>query len=296
MISELNDGHASIEIPESLEDIVDEEDDDSNALKVLVINEINSKYVENLKTYNKGLINWGTIDGNIGYIQINDFENLANYQMDSALSAEEFWEIYEEKADESDNYTQDVIESFKAQMSLIYNDIENTESCIIDVRFNGGGFDELGLEVLSYFTNEITHAFSKKARYGEGFTEVQPIYIEPNQNQYTGSIFILTSYQTASASETFVLATLNLPNAKRIGSNTEGIFSDILSKRLPNGWEYGLSNEVYESVEGMNYERYGIPPEYLFNYSSNASEFYTNLLEELNAEDEAIEKAIELAQ
>ena len=105
----------------------------------------------------------------------------------------------------------------------------------------------------------------------------------------------MTSHQTASASETFLLASLNLPNAKKIGSNTEGVFSDVLSKKLPNGWEYTLSNEIYESADGSNYEGIGIPADYKMDYSEETTEFYNNLLEGLKkGEDLAIEKVIEL--
>jgi len=86
-----------------------------------------------------------------------------------------------------------------------------------------------------------------------------------------------------------------LPNAKKIGSNTAGIFSDILSKKLPNGWEYVLSNEIYESADRINYERIGIPADYKMSYSEKTTEFYNNLLEEIKTGgDRAIEKVVEL--
>lgn len=295
MTSELKDGHVSIEKPESIEDEIDNNGTDDRALRKMIISEINSKYVDSLKSYNKGSVNWGIINNNIGYIQINDFEDLANYQVDENLSPEEFWNEYWENAGESYNYPNDVLRSFEKQLAIIFNDIKNTEVCIIDIRFNGGGFDQVGLEVLRYFTNKSTIAFSKKARIQNGFTEKQTVYIAPSKNHYTGNLFLLTSHQTASASETFVLASLNLPNAKKIGSNTEGVFSDVLSKKLPNGWEYSLSNEVYESTEGMNYERIGIPADYKIDYSDKSTEFYNNLLEDLKTGgDKAIEKVVEL--
>jgi len=295
MISELKDGHVSIERPESLNNEIGDNGTGNDELRELVISEINSKYLDSVKTYNKGNVNWGIINNKIGYIQINDFEDLANYLIDENLSTEEFWNEYWKKAGESENYRKDVLSSFEKQLATIFNDIKNTKVCIIDIRFNWGGFDQAGLEVLSYFTNKKTIAFSKKARFQNGFTEEQTIYIAPNKNQYDGDLFILTSHQTASASETFALASLNLPNAKKIGSNTAGIFSDILSKKLPNGWEYVLSNEIYESADGINYERIGIPADYKMNYSEKTTEFYNNLLEELKSGgDRGIEKVVEL--
>jgi len=294
MTSELKDGHVSIQKPESLEDDIATDGTNTNQLRELVISEINSKYLDSVKTYNKGNVNWSIIDNKIGYVQINDFEDLANYQIDENLSTEEFWNEYWEKAGESGRYSLDVLTGFEKQLTTIFDDIRNTKVCIIDIRFNGGGFDQAGLEVLRFFTNKRTIAFSKKARFENGFTEKQTVYFEPNTNQYAGDVYILTSHQTASASETFVIASLNLPNVKRIGSNTEGVLSDVLSKKLPNGWEYTLSNEIYESADGINYERNGIPPDYDLNYSQNAKDFYTNMLLELKKEDRAIEKVIEL--
>ncbi len=295
MTSELKDGHVSIEIPDSLKNKNKDNGTKSDGLRELVISKINSKYLDSVKTYNKGKVNWGIINNKIGYIQINDFEDLANYQIDENLSQEEFWNEYWKKAGESENYRKEVLSSFETLLTDIFNDLKNTKVCIIDVRFNWGGFDQAGLEVLSFFTHNKTIAFSKKARFQNGFTKKQTIYIEPNNSQYNGDLFILTSPQTASASETFALASLNLPNTKRIGSNTAGVFSDILSKKLPNGWKYTLSNEIYESASGINYERIGIPADYKLDYSKKTTEFYNNLLEEIKTSgDRAIEKVLEL--
>jgi len=35
------------------------------------------------------------------------------------------------------------------------------------------------------------------------------------------------------------------PHVTQIGLNTQGVFSDVLGRRLPNGWRFGLPNEVY---------------------------------------------------
>ncbi|KAA1239852.1 S41 family peptidase [Aquimarina sp. RZ0] len=296
MTSELNDGHVSLDIPESVEDKIEDEEDEFDHTRESVINAISNKYVDSLKSYNKGIINWGIIKDTIGYIQINDFEDLANYDIDQNASEEDFWDAYWENADNSENYPKDVLNGIKEIMKTIFNDIEDTKSCIIDVRFNGGGFDQAGLEVLSYFTDSKSVVFSKKARYGNDFTKSQNIYLVPNEQTYNGKLFILTSYQTASASETFVLASQSLKNTKTIGSNTEGILSDVLSKKLPNGWEYGLSNEIYLGKEKINYEKNGIPPDYDLDYPKSGIEFYNLLIDELKTNDRAIEKVIELSK
>jgi len=35
----------------------------------------------------------------------------------------------------------------------------------------------------------------------------------------------------------------------------------VLERQLPNGWTFGLSNEVYRAADGTIYEGVGIPPD-----------------------------------
>jgi len=295
MISELKDGHVFLDAPDSIKSepgIVYE--NRISDLRKKVISQINSKYLDDIHNYSKGNLVWGTIDGNIGYIQINNFEDLANYNISDSLSEDAFWEAYWETAENSRSYTQDVLESFNKLMSTIFDNLKSTDFCIIDVRFNNGGFDQAGLCVLGYFTDQRILAYTKKARNGTDFTRKQAIYIDPNPIHYTNPIYILTSPQTASAGETFVLGSLNLPKVQRIGSNTAGVFSDVLDKRLPNGWNYGLSNEVYESPNNKNYEMIGISPDFKIDYEKGGFSFYEQLSNENDIGDIAIEKAIKL--
>jgi hypothetical protein len=51
------------------------------------------------------------------------------------------------------------------------------------------------------------------------------------------------------------------PRVTRIGENTQGVFSDVLERRLPNGWTFGLPNEVYRTAEGAAFDGLGVPPD-----------------------------------
>ena len=297
MLSELKDGHVFLDAPDSIKNdpgIVD--DNRIGDLRKKVISKIDSTYIDKAHNYNKGNLIWGTIDGTIGYIQINNFEDLANYNINDSLPEDEFWKAYWKAAENSKSYTQDVLVSFNKQMSIIIENLRSTAFCIIDVRFNNGGFDQAGLIVLSYFTNQRILAYTKKARNGTDFTRRQAIYIDPNPIHYANPVFILTSHQTASAGETFVLGSMNLSNVRRIGSNTAGVFSNVLDKKLPNGWNYGLSNEIYESPDNKNYEVVGINPDYKIDYEKGGFSFYTQLMNEIDTMDMAIEKAIKLGK
>ena len=46
----------------------------------------------------------------------------------------------------------------------------------------------------------------------------------------------------------------------RVGENTQGVFSDVLGRRLPNGWTFGLPNERFVT-DGKTYDGDGIPPD-----------------------------------
>ena len=47
----------------------------------------------------------------------------------------------------------------------------------------------------------------------------------------------------------------------RIGEHTQGVFSDVLVRRLPNGWTFGLPNEVFRTAQGATFDGPGIPPD-----------------------------------
>jgi C-terminal processing protease CtpA/Prc len=51
------------------------------------------------------------------------------------------------------------------------------------------------------------------------------------------------------------------PHVTRIGESTQGVFSDVLARHLPNGWRFGLPNEVYRTPEGTAFDGSGIPPD-----------------------------------
>jgi carboxyl-terminal processing protease len=295
MLTELNDGHVSLNTSESFKEEVQGEDS-LGFLRENVLHKINSKYLVNTNSYNKGTINYGLINEDVSYIQINDLEKLANYRIDDNLNDTEYWNIYQSKAESSSDIRKDVINGMTKYLNSIFRSIKNTSHCIIDLRFNDGGLDEAGLEVLRYFIKKRTYIFSKQAKFENGLTREQKIFIKPAKDYYSGNIYILTSHQTASAAEIFVLSSLSLPNAVRIGSNTEGIFSDILLKRLPNGWDYGLSNEVYKSISGINFEGTGITPDNKVDYRTNAKDFYIDMLEELKNRDNAIEIVLQMTR
>ena len=39
------------------------------------------------------------------------------------------------------------------------------------------------------------------------------------------------------------------------------MFSDVLGRTLPNGWEFGLPNELFLTEDGRYFDGPGIPPD-----------------------------------
>jgi len=65
--------------------------------------------------------------------------------------------------------------------------------------------------------------------------------------------------QLTTDDELFALAMKQLPHVTLIGDDTNGIFSYQLEKKLPNGWRYRLSYQIYFSADMVCYEGRGVP-------------------------------------
>lgn len=132
---------------------------------------------------------------------------------------------------------------------------------VLDLRFNGGGQDAYALRIAARFTSERRLAWTRKARAGKGWTETESFFIDPSHRlRWTKPVYLLTSRLTASAAENFVHVLTTLPNVTSVGERTAGIFSDMLSRTLPNGWMVTLSNQVYLDSQGRCNEVLGITP------------------------------------
>ncbi|TDW18841.1 S41 family peptidase [Kribbella kalugense] len=141
------------------------------------------------------------------------------------------------------------------------------QKLILDLRLNGGGSDQLGLDLASRLTARPYFAYSKRNRNDPAdpskFTAPQPAYVVPSSGpRFTGPMVILTGGSQVSAGETFTMAMMNrVPRPIRIGENTQGVFSDTMDRTLPNGWTFILPNEEYRTAAGTTYDGAGIPPD-----------------------------------
>lgn len=252
MITPLGDSHAYIEGPDGDdfapkrpgtrdEDDVSRDDADSE-----VDNHLKDIGVTNIQTFAHNRIAYADLPGGRGYLRITSFEDYKGSNTPSVDSSAELKQVLDTV------FTQARVSAWKG--------------LVIDVRFNTGGDDALGLQVAARLTNTPYLAYQKQPRDDPNdpskHGRLQAVTVTPAAApHYTGPVALLTSDLTVSAGETFVEALLGRnPSPVRIGTATQGVFSDDMSRQLPNGWSFTLGNEDYYAPDGKNYEGLGIPP------------------------------------
>ncbi len=151
----------------------------------------------------------------------------------------------------------------KSILSRAMNAFEDKKGVIIDIRFNGGGDDEVSYEIAGRFADKTRVGHYKKTRK-KGTNEFTPLktwYLKPTgKQQFIKPVVVLTSDYTASAADVFALAIKELPHVTILGDYTRGIFSDMDDFRLPNKWIATLSHQQYFSADMKNYEGKGVKP------------------------------------
>jgi len=188
-------------------------------------------------------VQYGHIDTATGYLRILSFEGYS--------ATGEF---------ESD------LAELENALDTIFSD-PNLKALVIDVRINSGGADPLGLAIASRLATHEYLAYNKVARADpvdrNNWTPGDPSIVKPSTRpHFLGPVVELTGPSTVSAGETFTQALMGrTPHITRIGENTQGVFSDVFGRRLPNGWRFGLPNEVFLTPEGKAFDGPGIPPD-----------------------------------
>jgi len=155
--------------------------------------------------------------------------------------------------------------ALQTALDQIFSD-PKLRALVIDVRINFGGNDLYGVEIASRLAAADYLAYSKVARdplARKKWTPEDPIMVHPaTQPGFRGPVVELIGPLTISAGETFTEALMGRsPHIFRIGENTQGVFSDELDRQLPNGWRFGLPNEIYRTVHGKIFDLVGIPPD-----------------------------------
>src|SRR5579884_4247280 len=157
-------------------------------------------------------------------------------------------------------------EALESALDEIFSD-PTLKALVIDVRINFGGADPWGLAIAPRLATNQYLAYTKVALTNpparDRWTPADPSIVRPSSRPgFRGPVVELTSAMTISAGETFTQALMGrTPHVTRIGESTQGVFSDVLGRRLPNGWQFGLPNEIYRDENGRTFDITGVPPE-----------------------------------
>lgn len=183
----------------------------------------------------------------------------------------------------------------KIAMDAIMSDYakKGISAVVIDLRFNGGGYDEASLCVAGYFAQERYLAYQKQAYYKDDYTALQSMYVEPADYVFDQDVYVLTSPYTISAAETFLRAMLANPSHRVtvVGETTAGNYSDAFERVLPfhdSDIRYTFSNERYFDAQGNALEGCGAIPDVLIPVSvESARKGHDDALDYVMAEIEA---------
>lgn len=285
-IEQTNDMHGNLEAPDEIVEAAQElgkPSEGRNYGDFEVASIFRSRILEEEFSKDSKIVRWGILSNGAGYLQINAMMLTAQFTLDEEQVKTQGWvSAYFEYMDSLNELEQLQAEMDGASQSMkrAIQDLKDTDYLIVDIRFNGGGVDEVGLEMLRYFNDSPKVFGTKKARLGDKFTPIIPLTLDASEAPYLKPVYLLTSPQTGSAAEIFSMASRVLPHVTRIGAATAGATSDMLEKQLPNGWYFGLSNEIYQDLEGISYENLGVPPDVFLPYSRDRQSFFRKVAEQ----------------
>lgn len=194
-----------------------------------------------LQSFCEGQLEFGMLGPDIGYLRIRSF---SRYSKDGAFETG--------------------LAALEAALDTTFANAQSWKGLVIDVRLNGGGADPYGLAIARRLTAVPYTAYVKQARSDPSdptrWTAEQPSVVRPSTRpSFRGPVVELIGIQSISAAETFTQALMNRqPKVIRVGETTQGVFSDVLGRTLPNGWSFGLANERFVT-DGKSFDNVGIP-------------------------------------
>lgn len=233
MIDPLNDNHTYIITTEN-EPRIESGIFDTLTVQTDFSLDIIPGYVQDLQHFGAA-IDFGTLDGKIGYIHLGDFIPSQKFYADA--------------------------------MDVILDALGDTDGLVLDIRDNPGGNDATAQYVAGRFANARHLYMTVRKKSGpdpNAFTAPIDWFVEPTGGtRYTKPVVLLTSRWTQSAGETFTLAMDQMDHVTLMGDFTSGAFSDNIARELPNGWFCFMSIGDYRAADGLSYEGIGVAPDVL---------------------------------
>lgn len=172
---------------------------------------------------------------NVGYLQVNDFES-------TSIN--------------------------KAVDSLFKNEISKTKGLVIDVRYNGGGDDGIGFNIIRKLTDKPFKISNSKVvkHVSTPGDELQWEENQPSQGQPDGKIYynkpvvLLIGPRTFSAAEDFCVVFDYMKRGKLMGTPTGGSTGQPVPFDLPGGGSARVCGKRDTYPDGKEFVGIGIMP------------------------------------
>jgi carboxyl-terminal processing protease len=188
------------------------------------------RYVQTIGSFESG-VSYGMVNATTGYINIGTFEGHGWLSdIDSVLTA-----------------------------------LDGVSSIIIDIRNNQGGFIENATGAAGRFADRTTTIAYVRYRNGPAHTDFAAALaqqVSPSGSRhFAGKVYLLTSRNTISAGELFVLSMRALGRTTVVGDTTAGEAGSPFARQLQNGWTYQFPESIEYTLDGHWFEDIGLPPD-----------------------------------
>jgi hypothetical protein len=140
----------------------------------------------------------------------------------------------------------------------------NCDALIIDLRNNGGGWDDMVVFLMSYFfdTEEAVLFSTTYSRYENEYYQSQTMPYVPGKLLAGIPLYVLTSKSSFSAAEAFAYYMKHLDKAKIVGVRTRGGQNPVEIQTIGDGFVmYIPSWKLLYSATGSGWEGVGVEPD-----------------------------------
>jgi len=171
---------------------------------------------------------------------------------------------------------------------LLNTKFKDCKGIILDIRNNGGGFDDNIYKLGSYIVSEKTLVGYLRFKSGKGHDDFSKYYeehfdVHKKKLAFNKEVVILVNRSSYSATNIFAGMAKGLPHITVMGDYTGGGSASPILINLINGWSVRISRMLFADKDKKTFE-FGVAPDIFINLA---------IEDEIKGRDTIIEAAIE---
>ncbi|MEM8888471.1 MAG: S41 family peptidase [Bacteroidota bacterium] len=199
------------------------------------------------------------LNGNVGYVKVSHFTSWRHF------------------------------EAAKLVIQQTIKNIENTDALIVDVRGNGGGFEEIVAYLISYFFEEEApiHLSDYYCRHDGNRSSIYTDPDIPGKKLPNLPLYILIDEKTGSAAESFAYMLKHMDRALVIGERSAGAGNGASQHRPSDRFLLVVAcQQTINAVTKTSFEKVGVIPHIDASSSEAFDTAYKLALEHLRDKEE----------